>query len=156
MKCIIKVLSLLGFSILVLSCQNQVKFQIMPEEYPDKPFNLSITKDLNLWPTVTMLVNGEKVRLHVDSGHESAAISLTEEQIEKTRLRKLDKARITVTANGKKRLLHFYIADEIVIDGNRFTDCEIMEMPSVEEKFANIGLIGMGFLQLFTVYFDFD
>ena len=54
------------------------------------------------------------------------------------------------------KLPFFYIADEIVIDGNRFTDCEIMEMPSVEEKFANIGLIGMGFLQLFTVYFDFD
>jgi hypothetical protein len=92
----------------------------------------------------------------VDSGHESAAISLTKEQIVRTKLRKLDKAKSTMTADGKKRLLHSFVADEIVIDGNRFTDCEIMEMPSREDKFADIGLIGLGFLQLFTAYFDFQ
>lgn len=154
MKAIVKVLSLLGLSILAL-CQNQVKFQLPADEYPDKPLNLPIVKDLNLWPAVTILINDEKARLHVDSGHESAAISLTKEQIARTKLKKLNRTRSTMTADGRKRSLHFYVADEIVIDGFRFTECEIMEMASAEDKFANIGLMGRGFLQLFTVYFNF-
>ena len=153
MKGTLDVFLLLG---LLFSCHNQVKFQILPEEYPDKPIDLPIVKDLNLWPSVTLLINGEKVRLHVDNGHESAAITLTKEQIERVKLRRLNKARSTMNAYGEKCLLHSYVADEIVINGNRFTNCKLMEMPSAEDKFADIGLMGMGFLQLFTVYFDLE
>jgi hypothetical protein len=94
--------------------------------------------------------------LHVDSGGEADAISLTKKQIEKIKLRKLNKTRDAMNAYGEKRFLQYYVADEVVVDDNRFTNCEIMEMPSVDGKFDDIGLIGQGFLQLFTVYFDFE
>jgi hypothetical protein len=90
----------------------------------------------------------------VDTGAETDAISLTRAQIEKIKPRRLDKTSCTMDATGQKRVLHYYVADEIVIDHYRFTHCEIMEMPSAQGQFDDIGLIGLGFLQYFTFYFD--
>jgi hypothetical protein len=154
-KRIFRLFSVIGIYILIGSCQNRIRFQFAPEAYPVRPLHLPIVKDRDLWPAVTIMINDEKIRLHVDSGHESAAISLTKEQIKRTNLRKLNKTRTVLNARGKKQVLHAYIADEVVIDGHPFTHCEIMEMPSASDQFDDIGLIGLGFFQSFTVCFDF-
>ncbi|MEJ2055654.1 MAG: retroviral-like aspartic protease family protein [Calditrichaceae bacterium] len=138
-----------------LSCQNKIAFKIKSEELPDEPMHLHLVKDLGLWPTVTIKINGINIKLHVDTGGEGDAISLTKEQIEKINLLKIDKTRSTMNAHGEKRILHYYIAEKVELDGNTFTNCEIMEMPSANDKFDNIGLMGLGFLKYFTIYFNF-
>ena len=154
MTTVFKVLPITGLVLIILSCQSKMTFKLRSEELPDKPISLPITKDKDLWPTVTIVINGEKVRLHVDTGGEADAISLTREQIKNINLRQLDKESSTINAHGEKRPVHYYTADQIVIDGIRFTNCEIMEIPSAEDKFDDIGLIGLGFLQYFTVHTD--
>lgn len=155
MRKVFNVLSIIGVVIIIQTCQNKITFNLRSDELPDKPMILPIIKDKGLWPAVTLDIDSEKVRLHVDTGGEADAISLTKEQIKKINLKKLNKTRITVNAYGEKRQLHYYMADEIVVDSNRFTNCEIMEMPSADDKFENIGLMGLGFLKYFIVYTDF-
>lgn len=156
MDSVVNKLILIILIVIILSCQNKMTFKLNQDEIPDKPLTLTMTNDHDLWPVLTILINGKKVRLHLDTGGEADAISLTKEQIEKILLIKLDKTKSTMMASGKKRTLHYYIANVVEIDSVRFTNCEIMEMPLQDDKFDNIGLIGWGFLRYFTVFIDFQ